>query len=418
MSKERYDSPAGDDFKKDILQCLIRKYQRRAANHNQTNRRIAMSPKELYRDYHENNSDISVKERLNQAADELECQRMITIERLKYSDEIRKIYLREDTVSSIYELLEREYGVTPRDFLKGKVQLMMDAYSHGDRKTNSKTILNYYSKTLRRQMENPSYEIDPAHIEANLKMLAFLESNKEEIYTREASMLVYGDSKWFQENNYDEICNIIRGALGLPEKDGEPKDGILDEFHLMPNEQDIFIRGQWKIKWHDTEIDTAGLKGGISLSSADIADIKRVSIEAPALMTIENHTSFQRMKAAGVAYMYLGGFASRFQLAFLKKVIADNPRITYMHFGDIDAGGFWIHRQLCEVSGKDFQMYQMGIEQLADKRFASCLKPLTDNDMARLRPFAEMEPYRETVSYMLEHNVKLEQEIISYFLYK
>ena len=60
----------------------------------------------------------------------------------------------------------------------------------------------------------------------------------------------------------------------------------------------------------------------------------------------------------------------------------------------------------------------MGIEQLADKRFASCLKPLTDNDMARLRPFAEMEPYRETVSYMLEHNVKLEQEIISYFLYK
>ena len=228
-------------------------------------------------------------------------------------------------------------------------------------------------------------------------------------------MLVYGDSKWFQENNYEEICTILREAAGTSKNDNEPNDMILEVFHVVPNEQDIFLKGRWKIRLHNTVIDTQELKGGISISSADIADTESVTVEAPVLMTVENRTSFQRMKEEDISYLYLGGFATRFQIEFIKKVIAENPQISYLHFGDIDAGGFLIHKNLCDAVGKSFKMYRMGKEQLQDKRFVPCLKSLTDGDIIRLKPLAEIEPYKDTVSYMLEHNIKLEQEIVSYY---
>ena len=133
-------------------------------------------------------------------------------------------------------------------------------------------------------------------------------------------------------------------------------------------------------------------------------------------MTIENKTSFQRLKDENFAMMYLGGFANRHQIEFLKKVISDNPNVRYYHFGDIDVGGFLIHKHLCRETAKRFELYCMGIQQLCDRRFSHCLKELTDNDMSRLEALTEEDLYNEVSSYMKEHNVKLEQEIVSYYL--
>lgn len=58
----------------------------------------------------------------------------------------------------------------------------------------------------------------------------------------------------------------------------------------------------------------------------------------------------------------------------------------------------------------------MGIQQLCDIRFSHCLRELTDNDMIRLEALMEEDLYKEVLNYMKEHNVKLEQEIVSYYL--
>ncbi len=123
------------------------------------------------------------------------------------------------------------------------------------------------------------------------------------------------------------------------------------------------------------------------------------------------------MKGGKSAVMYLGGFASRPQIDFLKKVISDNPDVIYRHFGDIDIGGFLIHKHLCRETSKDFELYCMGIQQLKDERFSNCLRGLTDKDISRLETLAEDVSYSEILKYMKEHNVKLEQEIVSYYLY-
>ncbi|MCM1327432.1 MAG: DUF2220 domain-containing protein [Bacteroidales bacterium] len=114
--------------------------------------------------------------------------------------------------------------------------------------------------------------------------------------------------------------------------------------------------------------------------------------------------------------MYLGGFANRHQIEFLKKVISSNPNAKYQHFGDIDIGGFLIHKHLCRETLKGFELYCMGMQQLKDKRFSNCLRKLTDNDINRIESLIKDAPYSEVLKYMKEHNVKLEQEIVSYYL--
>ena len=65
------------------------------------------------------------------------------------------------------------------------------------------------------------------------------------------------------------------------------------------------------------------LQGGIAIASSDVRRIKSISVNAESVMTIENKTSFQRLRNGKFAMTYLGGFANRDQIEFLKKVISD-----------------------------------------------------------------------------------------------
>ena len=247
-------------------------------------------------------------------------------------------------------------------------------------------------------------------------MLHFLENNKENLYVREVSMLVYGDSKWFENNNYEEICTFIRNATGQRKEESERNDAILSCFYVTPAEQEIFIKGNWRIEWEQYELDVSKFQGGIAIASSDIQSIKNISVNTANVMTVENKTSFQRLRDRNFAMMYLGGFANRYQIEFLKKVVLNNPNVRYCHFGDIDIGGFLIHKHLCRETLKNFELYCMGIQQLGDRRFSHCLKELTDHDMNRIGSLMSDIVYTEILEYMKAHNVKLEQEIVSYYL--
>lgn len=155
-------------------------------------------------------------------------------------------------------------------------------------------------------------------------------------------------------------------------------------------------------------------------SSPNKYSVDRVTTFLDAQLGSENEMNIKekpiQTKDENFAMMYLGGFANRHQIEFLKKVISDNPNVRYYHFGDIDVGGFLIHKHLCRETAKKFELYCMGIQQLCDRRFSHCLRELTDNDMSRLEALTEEDLYNEVSIYMKEHNVKLEQEIVSYYL--
>lgn len=398
------------DYKKPVLEKLLKKYHNRLARNISGGRRVILKPQEVYKNYADNNADIREKQSLDEAVNALKDLGLVTVDYLKFSADVEKIYLCEENMDLVYGYLRDSYGVIPQSALSEKVKLLMQQYQ------SSGVLVQYYVANIRVQIEDPRRQIDLSRIEANLQMLDFLEKNEEDLYVRELSMLVYGDSKWFERNNYEEICTIIRDARSMPKEETEQNDEALIYYHIIPAEQEVMIKGDWKIVWDNYVLETAKLKGGVAISSGDIKDIREITVHAANIMTIENKTSYQRINDSNTAMMYLGGFASRPQIDFLRRVIADNSTVHYYHFGDIDVGGFLIHRHLCRATQRNFKLYYMGVEQLADDRFRKCLKRLTDHDLNRLEGLAEEEPYKDVAAYMKEQRVKLEQEIVSYYL--
>ncbi|MEE0775374.1 MAG: DUF2220 family protein, partial [Merdibacter sp.] len=158
--------------------------------------------------------------------------------------------------------------------------------------------------------------------------------------------------------------------------------------------------------------------GGIEFAADELTDIEAIHVDAQRFITVENKTAYYRCTGKDAVFFYLGGYANRTQRDFLKRVYLDHPQLSFCHFGDIDAGGFYIHDNLCALTGIPFMLWHMSVQELQDPRFADCLLPLTTQDRRRLNKLAQHAVYHDTVTYMLERGVKLEQEIVSYYLYK
>ena len=71
-----------------------------------------------------------------------------------------------------------------------------------------------------------------------------------------------------------------------------------------------------------------------------------------------------------------------------------------------------IAEHLQRGTGLAFQTVHMGVEDLI--RYSRFTKPLEANDLKKANTLIHAGKYVDVLEYMLEHNVKLEQEIISW----
>lgn len=141
---------------------------------------------------------------------------------------------------------------------------------------------------------------------------------------------------------------------------------------------------------------------GISILSA-MSDIVRN----------ENLTSFKALKDKNSVVIFLSGFNSHTKQMLLKKIYDMYPNKKYFHFGDIDVGGFRIFNHLKYSTKIPFEPYRMGISELKGNKMH--LKPLTYNDIKNLHLLnndSHYDLFKEEIDYMLENNVKLEQEVL------
>lgn len=110
------------EYKKEIIDGLLRKYNIRYAKNITTNRRIILKPTEVYKDYAKNNADILEKQGINEAVSVLNDMGFITVDYLKFSDDIDKVYLLEEKLEALYEYLKEEYSVIPQSTISKRVQ--------------------------------------------------------------------------------------------------------------------------------------------------------------------------------------------------------------------------------------------------------------------------------------------------------
>ena len=407
-------------YEKKLLVGLVEGYRKskKDTGENRTNRRTKLKPEKLYNKYHSNAGDYEKISAINDTVQKLKDKGFVTSEYESFGTDLTGIYLVDDKIDEIEEYLAEQYGYVSKDTKLQKLETLIREYE------DRSPICHEECGKLKIILESRKL---PKSIEKNIDMLddlfrvlSFVENNQKLMYIREVSMLVYGDSKYFENNTLEPLCTLLQkyNTVPIPGQtlsDGEYilSDEILKKYHVFKEPQKISIRGKAMIRMCGKDIDISGFDEGIEFTVSELSTIECVQLLATTFMTIENRTSYLRYKKENTVTFYLGGYANRDQRDFIRKIYESNPSVTYLHFGDIDAGGFWIHHHLCQVTGVPFGMFHMSFEELMEPDYRKCQHPLTEGDITRMQELAEMPEYRDVIKYMLEHRVKLEQEIIS-----
>lgn len=188
------------------------------------------------------------------------------------------------------------------------------------------------------------------------------------------------------------------------------EDDVFASFNIMKNPGFLYLRGRMVIELNGQVIDLGRLKSPFSLMSENIEQLHILDIQDQNVLTIENLTSFYDIVLDNTLVIYLGGYHNALRRSLLTKIYALYPHLKFYHFGDIDAGGFYIYYHLKEKTQIPFEMLGMDIPTL--QRYQAYCKSLTQNDRRRLEKLQEKH-HLEVISYMLTHNCKLEQEIVN-----
>jgi hypothetical protein len=173
------------------------------------------------------------------------------------------------------------------------------------------------------------------------------------------------------------------------------------------------MKGQAILTIGDQTLDLSKIQGDLTFSTISLAQIKRIELTGNRVVTIENLTSFHSFENQDCFVVYLGGYHNRVKRDFLKKVYEYNPNVFYEHFGDIDAGGFYIYEHLVKQTGIPYA--RLGMDVVTLQKYFESWQVLTANDRRRLLMLYEKEEttgYHEVLQFMLEHNCKLEQEVV------
>lgn len=396
-----------------IVNALLKKYYKRKAMHKdaKVNQRINLPINKILKNYSDYNANLEAKEKVNKAIESLENNNYITSSKLKLSEDYENIYLNLDNINKLEEYAANELNIIPRAFSVDELKAIIKKFR------NKGAITDYYINGLEDTINNTSNQLDIVKEEDILKTLSFLENNKEFLYIREASILIFGDSKYLEKNRKSQVNSFLANYYITAGEDVFEEENLFERFNIYDTDQDICVKGPVIIEYENKTIDIKGLAGGVSFSIKDIDRIKAIIVNGDNVMTIENKTSFLRMTSDD-CYIYLGGFATKPQIAFIKKLISDNPDKKYLHFGDIDAGGFLIHKKLCEQTNQFFGLFHMSEDDLKNTNYSSCLKSLSEYDIKRLNSLKTINEYSNCINYMIKFNKKLEQEIISYYLNK
>lgn len=247
--------------------------------------------------------------------------------------------------------------------------------------------------------------LDVIEIKEIFAVLLALTKQQEEISFRKFSIKALKDSKRLEEIK-GKIINIITDYFDIYFQD---EDELFGYFNVIKNPGFIYLNGNIKIKLNEQIIDIGKLKSPFSLTTKNIRLLEILEIRDSKILTIENLTSFYDTSLDDTLVIYLGGYHNTLRRELLLKIYAYNQQLKFYHFGDIDAGGFYIYRHLIEKTNIPFEMIRMDKQTLI--KYQKYTKPLTINDRKRLDNL-KMLIDDDVIDYMLEHNCKLEQEIV------
>ena len=385
------------NYKKYILTKLINRYEKSVLSKNGSDRNIKISLKFDIKNMKDYCSEDSYKyiDEINKSVDELESINYITVGRK--GNRINKVFLNLDEISNIYEYC----GIKSKKNVNDEYLSIIDKYS-----TNHDT--NIFKEYIVDRLNN--YKSISKYFENSLELMDIMKTlanlgNSASIRNFSAKYL--GDSKKL-ENLEVRFNNIIKDIF----KSNLTFYEYLESYNIYKNPTCVYMRGRGVFLINDTVIDLDLFGNELILSSNQINNLKVLKVDS--VVTVENLTTYNDIDTNNNLVIYLGGYHNTIKSIILKKIYEYDNSIKFIHIGDIDAGGFYILNHLIEDTGINFNTYKMDINTL--KEYLPYCKSLTNNDIDRLNNLKCIMPkYIDIFNYMLDNNIKLEQENISYF---
>ena len=387
-----------------ILNFLIEKYENSKLSQIGSKLNLKITMKFDNKNFQEYVSEDSYQyeEVIEEAVSFLERKNFIDV--IRFNGRIDRVVLNIDLLKEVYKYLgknsrlEKEKGYRTLFKKYEMSNLVMSFYQLINEK-----FLNFKSYK--------SYFNSKEELEEILVILSSLENQTTEISKRVFSSKYLGNSKRF-EHIEAKIIKIIKEILNISDLDN---DSILLKFNIVKNPTFIYIKGKGKFRINTVEIDLEKLDSELILSSNHLKKLEILSLNVEKIITIENLTTFYDYKDLSSLIIYLGGFHNQIRKEFLLKLKKYKNNLKFYHLGDIDAGGFYILNHLINDTGIKFQTIRMDIATL--KQYKNYGDTLTIEDKKRLndlKNIANLKDYQEVINYMLEENIKLEQENIDY----
>ncbi len=401
------------NIQKQILQRLLTKYES-SKTYKGTNlllQNFSIKPTDIFKEYDKDSTDINVIEDFEKECNLLESEKLIQLD-WKYE---RIIRINAIATTENWKKIRTILGVKDK---KQRKQDEIDFYSSFYEDINYEQIVKDFCKHQIERLENDKKaEYLQEDSKKIISLLDFILKNKNEILERELSISVLANSKTWEEKYKRKVLKILRQSGyfdSLIEKFSDEKEinkVILEECNVYSNPSYVYFKGNGKITFENGEFFTVYPDIPFALYSQSISKIMSFEIEDAKIMTVENLTSFNRIKESETFFIFLSGYHNSVKQKFLEKIYQQNSNKTYFHFGDIDPDGFFILENLKKKTHIDFNQYKMGIEEL--EKYSTFSRTLEDNDIIKAKSLIEKGKFVEIMNYMLEKNRKLEQEIIS-----
>ena len=394
---------------KAVLNLLLDKYEgsRTYKGENHVHQSFVITPSQVYPNYEDNFEPMAGVQLFEEEMRELEEQRLVLLS--WKSNAIVKIGAAAESLPEYYRILHRK---PLADEIASQREFFQRWLGHGE------LTDRFCLAQLNRLSNGRKVQYPPETAEPILNLLVRIGSNREDILERELSIAVLGDSKLFGQKYRTRVCRIMeeygdyRALLADIDDKREREIVLLEEHQVYMNPSYIYIKGNGTICFAGNKNITLRADLPMALPTQTLQQVEEFRVEADAIMTIENLTSFNRLQKENCFLIYLSGYHNTLKQRMIQKLAEDNPQVKWLHFGDIDPDGFLILENLKRGTGIRFKPYAMGIPEL--KEYRNYTKPLQKNDIAKAENLAGAGLYRDTVLYMLQHNCKLEQEIISW----
>jgi hypothetical protein len=390
-----------------LLHKLLDSYERRA---NPASRAVSVGMDQLqgYLD----DRDATARIQANDILAEWEKRDWIRLRwvRGESGNLLERVTLQADAVPQIFAYLKR----TPRTDLQATFVELLNRYQ--SRLTEQfAQVLDGTLARLESGRAVAPFQLDDLHRNEDiLRVLAALTTLDGELPERDFSARVLGDSKRLASLK-SPMLTLIRRAY--PDLTGLQEEEVWASVGLLPNPGHVYIHGPLVFRLTDVVVDASVFQPDLGLAVHLIPQIELVTLDARYVLTVENRTSFYDYVAAfpnDGLILYLGGFPNRARRQLLRRVAEFSPTTPFYHWGDLDYGGLAILAYLRSTVNLPMLPHQMDLATMESHvQHARTLKGSDRRNLKRLLANDGLQDVQQVIRFMLEHGVKLEQEVLS-----